>query len=311
MNTAVPTIIIPYEGPQDNDEVRDIFVYLRPESNGVLVESTLLRVIESPDKYGERVELVYLANIPGEFIVERKIVEDHYRHKIVFAQNGPELFTASMKEKFESHFGVDFDTADILGAFEALTVLGVSEEELFNIRVPFGDVLAVNCQHVKKIENRYIVNYDIPALIHKNSNTTDIAVMVFRSTQTNDEFHRMIEAMTTSLMDSGILGDPKRSGRVFHFSKGPFEQILDARGHLFREGGTPVPLAEMQFCSFLQGKGILCSEVNKILDFPIMDFRTQSGEIIEDCLYNYSQDATYEQAYTILTSAVSQYLMRP
>ena len=75
-----PTVVIPYAGTSDDLRCRDIFVYLRPETNGVLAESSLLRVIGNSSLYRERIELIYLANIPGEFIIENKIVEDHYKH---------------------------------------------------------------------------------------------------------------------------------------------------------------------------------------------------------------------------------------
>lgn len=308
MSESLPTVIIPYVGSSNSDQPRDIFVYLRPETNGILVESTLLRAIERSQQHRDAVELVYLANIPGEFIVNNGIIEDHYRYKMPFARFGGEIFTDRMKERFELYFRKSFDTARVVGAFDALDALGLSEEELFNIRVPLADVYNLNCQTVKRIQDIYVVNYDIPALIHKNSNKTDIAVMLFRSTQSNEEFHRMIEEMANSLRAGGLIGDVSRFSRAFHYTKGPFEQVLDARGHLYHPDGTHVALYDMQFCSFLRTKGILCSEVDKTLDNPIMEFRTDDGEKREECLFIRSQDASYEEAYEILASAVSQYL---
>ncbi len=296
MNDSLPTVIIPYVGSTDSDQPRDIFVYLRPETNGVLVESTLLQVVEGSKQYRDKVELVYLANIPGEFIVNNGIIENRNRYKMPFAREGGALFTDRMKERFERYFLDSFSESRVVGAFDALDMLDLDEEELFNIRVPLAHVFNVNCQTVKKIQDIYVVNYDIPALIHKNSNKTDIAVMLFRSTQSNSEFHQMIEEMATSLREGGILGDVSRIGRAFHYTKGPFEQILDARGHLYNPDGSHVSLYHMQFCSFLRAKGILCSEVDKTLDNPIMEFRADNGEIREECLYIYSQDASYQEA---------------
>jgi hypothetical protein len=302
-----PTIVIPYTGTSDDHTCRDIFVYLRPETNGVLAESSLLRVIENSSLYRECIELIYLANIPGEFIIENEIVEDHYRHKMPFARHGGSLFTENMQNQFERYFLDTFDAGKVIGAFEALEVLNLTEEELFQIRVPAAKVLNLNCQVVKKIDDIYIVNYDIPALLHKNSNSTDIAVMLFRSTLENPEFHNMIEKMEESLKNAGILPSGVPSGRAFHYSRGPFEQILDARGHLYSEDGVHVSLSDMQFCSFLRSKGILCDEVERILDNPIMEF-PKGGGIVEECLYAYTQDASYQTAYEILASSVSQFV---
>ena len=302
-----PTIIIPYPGPSSDTSCREIFVYLRPETNGVLTESTILRVVEGTPKYRAGIELAYLANIPGEFIQENNVVENHYRHKMVFTNFGGSVFTSQMIERFERYFGCTFSTSRVLGAFDALDELDFTEEELFDYWVDESDVLQVNCQTIKKIYDIFVVNYDIPALIHKNSNRTDIAVMVFRSTLSSREFHSMIGEMGESLRDAGILTEGRPIRRVFHYSRGPFEQVLDARGHLYTENGSHVPLNEMQFCSFLQRKGIFCPEIEKILDNPIMEFRTDSGETREECLFVYTEDATYEEAYQILISATSQY----
>ena len=303
-----PTVIVPYMGTSNDPACRDIFVYLRPETNGVAAESSLLQVIENSPHYRECVQLIYLANLPGEFIRENRIVEDHYKHKMPFARYGGSLFTENMRLQFESFFSDRFDERKVIGAFNALETLKITEEKLFQIRVPAEHVLYLNCQIVKKIDDIYVVNYDIPALLHKNSNTTDIAVMLFRSTLDTHEFHRMIGEMGLSLKKNGIIPSEDAVGRAFHFSRGPFEQVLDARGHLYSEEGRHIPLYDMQFCSFLRSKGIFCDEIDKVLDNPIMVFKSSSGEFEEGCLYAFTEDASYQRAYEILISAVSQYL---
>ena len=305
-----PTVIIPYAGASDDLNCRDIFVYLRPETNGILAESSLLRVIESTPLYHEHIQLIYLANIPGEFIVENNVVEDHYRYKISFARCGGRVFTENMREQFERYFLDNFDSSKVVGAFDALEMLKVTEDELFQIRVPAQHVLNLNCQIVKKIEDIYVVNYDIPALLHKSKNETDIAVMLFRSTLANAGFHRMIEEMEEALSNCGVLNTVASFRRAFHYSRGPFEQMLDARGYLYNEDGSHIPIRDLQFCSFLNSKGILWNELGRTLDNPIMTFRTDSGELIEDCIYAYTQDASYHQAYEILMSSESHYVTK-
>jgi hypothetical protein len=41
-----------------------------------------------------------------------------------------------------------------------------------------------------------------------------------------------------------------------------------------------------------------------------MEFRNDRGEIIEDCLYTHTQDASYEAAYEALVFSVSQYVTK-
>jgi hypothetical protein len=274
----------------------------------VLVESTLLQVIERNPDYREHIQLIYLANIPGAFIVKNKIVEDHYAFKLPFARSGGSIFTESMREGFERYFLDSWDAKKVIGAFDALEVLQVTEEELFRKRVQERDVLTLNCQVVKRLGDIYVVNYDIPALFHKNNYQTDIAVMLFRSMLSKADFHRMIDEMDQALSDCGVISTLGSFRQAFHYSRGPFDQLLDARGYLYAKDGTHIPLEQMQFCSFLQTKGILCKEIERTLDNPIMTFRTESGERVEECLYAYTQDTTYGQAYNILLSSESHYL---
>ena len=148
-----PTIILPYSGPDPSGLVEDIFLYLRPESNGVQVESILMKVLRNKAEYRENAELVYLANLPGDFIIQNHVIEDHYSVNYRFACRGKSLFTPFMKERFEAHFQENFDQAIILGAFEALEYLGMNAEELFSIWVPPQEMIQINDQSIKKYKN--------------------------------------------------------------------------------------------------------------------------------------------------------------
>ena len=305
----MPTVIIPYPGLGEDLHCRDYFVYLRPETNGVLVESTLLKIIERNPSYKSCISIVYLANIPGDFILDRRIVENHYSYKLPFARKGKVLFTKSMQMAFTKHFSTSFESAEIMGAFDALARLGLSEEELHGLRVPVEDVLYINCQLIKKVEDIFIVNYDIPALLHKNNAGTDIAVMVFRSTLESEVFHKMIEEMANALRKIEVLREGEAVGRAFHFSKGPFEQVLDARDYLYDAIGNTISLDQTQFCHFLLQKDIDLGLIQKVLSNPIMEFRSPSGEIIERCIFSYTEDDTYNEAYEKYISKVAQLVL--
>ncbi|HKJ86055.1 MAG TPA: hypothetical protein VKA06_08260, partial [Spirochaetia bacterium] len=157
-----PQILVPYPGPDGSGEIQDIFVYLRPETNGVLVESLLLKVIQGCSQYRSGIRLVYLANFPGQFIVDNHIVERHYAHKFFFAVHGKRAFTSRMKDVFSRRFEVQFADADVIGSFEALQVLDMTPDQLFRLWVPAEDVLHIDGQTIKRYEGRFIVNYDIP-----------------------------------------------------------------------------------------------------------------------------------------------------
>ena len=82
--------------------------------------------------------------------------------------------------KFEEHFKVNIDEANIVGAFEAIIELQISIRELFNIFVENDDFLRFYGQTVKKINNLYIVNYDLPAILGEYNDKTNVFIIVIR-----------------------------------------------------------------------------------------------------------------------------------
>ncbi|MBB6482062.1 hypothetical protein [Spirochaeta isovalerica] len=297
-----PTVIVPYGGPDSSGRVDDIFLYLRPESNGVLVESTLMTVLRGQKQYRDNAELVYLANLPGDFIMDNHVIEEHYSINYKFAAGGRKCFTPMMKKRFEEHYGVLFDDCDVVGSFDALDLLSLSEEELFSIWVPFEDILFVNGQSVKKYKDLYIINYDIPALLHKNNYATDIAVMVLRSSLSLKDFHRMIVSMEEALVSRGIMDNSKPPSRYFHFSKSPFEQILDGMGYLYTPEGDHLPLENISFTVSLLENGFSMDEIQGIMKYPIMGFE-EKGNLIEDNVFIRTRNKTFSEALQILVSA--------
>lgn len=304
-----PTVIIEYPGPSDKGDCQDVFVYLRPETNGVQVESTLLRVVRSNPDYREHMKLIYLANIPGDFIVQHKIIEHHYASKLYFTSGGKRTFTPYMRKTFEEHFRVPFEGADIIGAFEALNRFSMNYNELFQLRVPASDLLTVHEQSIKKYGGAYIINYDIPAILHKNNNKTDIAVMIFRTCLDYALVHTVIDEMGEALIKDGILDPDKPLSRVFHYSKGPFGQIRDAIGYLYRAGDQHVPLEEINFCSFLQKRNITLHQILGCVRNPIGEFVNHG--VHEDSIFEYTKDNAFKEAYEKLNAFRSQVILDP
>lgn len=297
-----PTVIIPYRGPDPTGSFNDIFLYLRPESNGILVESTLLGVIRSASEFREKAELIYLANLPGDFIMVNHVIEEHYSINYKFAAGGKSCFTPLMKARFEAHYGTPFDQCEVVGAFDALDRLELSEEELFSMWVPVEDILFLNGQSVKKYRDLYIVNYDIPALLHKNNYSTDIAVMILRSSLDRNNFHEMIARMETALVKKGIMDGDKPPSRYFHYSKSPFEQILDGMGYLYSPQGFHLPLDNISFSVNLLENGFSLREIQGIMKYPIMGFEVD-GTIVEDNVFIRTRNKTFSEALNILVSA--------
>ncbi|HUV07460.1 MAG TPA: hypothetical protein VMX75_07005 [Spirochaetia bacterium] len=304
-----PSIMIPYPGPCLDPAVQDIAIYLRPESNGVKVESTILKVIHSDPNYRKALEIIYLANLPGDFIVRNRIIEEHYALKVRFAREGKEAFTPTMRRRFEEYFSSHFETSHIVGAYEALKILRKSAKELFQIWVPEGQFTRIHQQSVKKVEGIYIVNYDIPALLQKNSWKTDVFSMIIRSFLPYVEFHRLIDSINGALKREGIITNPTLYSHVFHYSKGPFEQILDGIGYIYTSGDRHIDISQLSFFSYLLSRGCSKEEIMQSILNPITRIRTVSrpnrdARIEERHLFSYTLDNSFDEAYRKFQSRV-------
>jgi hypothetical protein len=316
-----PKVLIPYPGPCHDLPCHDVFVYLRPETNGIEVESVLLRVIHSNPEYKQHLQLRYLANIPGDFIVRRRIIEKYYVLQIYFAVHGREAFTEKMVGRFEEYFDADFESARVFGAFEALKVLNMTYNQLFQLRVPKDDMLNMNGQCIKRYRDTYIVNYDIPAILHKNNNQTDIAVMIFRTDFDYDAIHRVIRDMGASLTAAGTLDPGKPLSRMFHYSKGPFDQIRDAIGYLYSADSRHVSLKRISFSQYLLKRGVTMHQIMGAIRYPLMEFQPTEEEpdgsetlrkkglrdgLVESDIFTYTRNDSYERAYEKYVHMVSQ-----
>jgi len=305
----IPTVVIPFDSECRTELCQDVCVYLRPEANGIQVESAMMRTISTNPQYNENVKLVYLANIPGEFIAKHRIIEQHYRLKISFAKQGKRLFTAYMQREFSRYYKVPFEEAEILGAFEAMKRLHYTREGLFNLWVPAEDVFHLNGQTIKRVNELFIVNYDIPAILQKNRTSTDIAVMILRTRLGPGSIHSLMEDMVERLKVDGLLQQSEAFTRVFHFSRSPFEQILDGIGFLYKRDGTHIPLQDIQFYNYLLQQGMSRTEIHQILHYPIFGFPNGKGRLKEQTVYAASYGMDYKRAYQMLLTAKAQILL--
>ncbi len=303
-----PTIVVPFSGTCSDENCQDIFIYLRPDSNGIKVESAIMRGISGSSELRKHIELVYLANLPGDFLVKEGVVRDHYKHRIIFAKLGRKIFTPYMQKEFSRHYGAGFEEVTILGAYDALDYLKISEDELFSLWVPKEDMLLVDGQVIKKVGDIFVVNSDIPAILHKNNNKTDIAVMIFRTDYTSREFYGVIRNMTRLLVEEGILDSGSRFSHVFHYSKGPFEQILDAVGFLYDESGNHLPLENIRFYKYLLGSGFTGDQIKHALTDPIFQFRS-GDEVEEDSIFFKTKNMGYRESVRVMDEARAQILL--
>jgi hypothetical protein len=269
----------------------------------------MMRTISTNPHYSENVKLVYLANIPGEFIAKHRIIEQYYRLKISFAKQGKRLFTEYMQREFSRYYKVPFEEAEILGAFEAMKRLHYTREGLFSLWVPAEHVFHLNGQTIKRVKDLFIVNYDIPAILQKNRTSTDIAVMILRTRLGPGSIHPLMEDMVKRLIADGLLQRSEDFTRVFHFSRSPFEQILDGIGFLYKGDGTHIPLQDIEFYNYLLQQGMSRNEIHQVLHYPIFGFSNGKGGLKEQTVYAASYGMDYKSAYQMLLTAKAQILL--
>jgi hypothetical protein len=173
-----PDILIPFNKKLSLDYSCIVPVYVRPETNRVDYESVIIKSISSIGKP------VFMANYNGGVIRQKHILRNHYFYRYVFALHGknemrkyPELI-----DLFEKKFKTSYENAAIYGSFEFLkdkSLCGdMKEDDLFNIYVPFDDFLKFHGLTIKKIGDFYIVNYDIPAVMSKYTDDSNIFVLM-------------------------------------------------------------------------------------------------------------------------------------
>lgn len=298
-----PTIVVPYMELKHNEEVKDLFVYLRPETNGVRVESILFSVIHEDPLFRDGIELVYLANLPGDFVTSNRVIEQHYSLKCEFARKGRECFTPLMIKRFENWYKVKWSDVEVVSAFKALEILNISSKELFNLWVNDKDFFYVHGQSVKKVGNLYVINYDIPELLKKNSVSTDIAVMVLRSGLSNRSLTTLISRMEVALKVGGAVSPDTPPRRCFHYTKSPLEEILDGYGYLYDMNGRHIDHKSISFYSYLLDRGVDAEKIEYFVQYPIVEV-VEDGSQKEVYLYDYLMGDSYKEAYEKISRVV-------
>lgn len=292
-----PTLLVPYAGPDASGDNFDVYMYLRPETNGVLTESVIMKTIVSDIKWKEGVKLVYMANYPGDFIHTRHLIEHHYRLKIHFARNGGKTFTPGMREAFEARFHQSFNAEKVLGSFDALSRLGWDEEELFGYRVDEKDMLVALGQNIKRHKDLWIVNYDIPAILHRNTFETDIAVMIFRVALNWNDFQNLVGSMSEHLVGAGVLTAHTAPSRAFHHSKSPWEQLLDGIDFLWgvdvSDGGAE---DDISFGAYLMNSGYSRDKIKEIIRRPLVIYKDEDDNLNEGNIFEICSGMNYQQA---------------
>ena len=115
--------------------------------------------------------------------------------------------------------------------------------------------------------------------------------------------------MCSSDLEAGILSAGVPVNRIFHHSKGPFEQILDGRDYLYDRTGRNVECDDLSFARFLHSKGIETPLIRGAIMNPIVRYFTPEGKEKENVIHLYTENMTYSEAWEKFLSLNSQVII--
>ena len=230
--TAVPPTRVP---PAEGDAAAYAVVYVRPETNTVLYERAIVSGIRV---HGS---LAYLANLDASLFRRDRILERHYASQFRFAIEPREALGRypEMVHRFEEHFGVSLSRARLAGAFEALELLSMDEEQLFDTIVPEDDYLSMWGQELKRIGGLVVANPSLPAVVNRYVPGANVFVAVARCREPGPEalsalnrsiYEAVVARHETPILDGDRLGAlvwKERIRRTYHISSNHLMAMFD------------------------------------------------------------------------------------
>lgn len=305
-----PDIIIDYFNRSDLN-LPIIIIYVRPESNEVFYEKVLLKGI-SPFA-----DVVYLANLNGKIFLKYALILDHYSIQYKFAVQGKTQIIKypEMVKKFEKYFNVEFEKANIIGAFDAILNLRIKSNELFDLIVDEKDFLKFYGQTIKKIKDLYIVNSNIPALLEKYTPETNVFVIAAQLRKKNfkikeinysifEEFKKNEKAI---LVDDSILKNLKleeKIKRTYHISRNNIMATFDMMDFIFKGNGEKIRWDETPLGRIILEQKIMTEEeLFNLKETPLVYIKNKRGKkfinIVED-----AKDKTIEECVSLIRSII-------
>ncbi len=243
-------------------------VYVRPETNTVLYERAIVSGIRAHGR------LAYLANLDASLFRRDRILEHHYASQFRFALDPrAELGRyPEMVRRFEEHFRVSFPCARLAGAFEALELLSIGEEELFDTIVPAADLLPMWGQELKRIGDLVVVNPSLPAVASRYVPGANVFVAVAKCREHGTEalmaLHRTIYEAVAARRETPILDAELLEGlvwrekirRTYHISTNHLMAAFDIADLVYVDAARRLDVTETPLGRLLAARGRVSGE---------------------------------------------------
>ncbi len=264
-------------------------VYVRPETNSVLYERAIAAAIR-----GRGEQVVYLANLSGGLLQQDGVLQDHYATQLRFAEDplGELSRYPEIARRLERHFGAGVCRL-LVGAFEAASRTGSSEEELFETFVPPADFLSCFGQQFKRMGGAVVANPALPAVLKRYAAQANVFVVAVRSTEASPGFfaalNRAIYREITSradtpLVDAARLGRvpwPEKVRRTYHISRTPLMAMFDMVDFVYQADGSRLEVAETPLGRSLLAQGVLTAEkLQAIKRDPLVRLPEAAGGVL-------------------------------
>ena len=129
----------------------------------------------------------------------------------------------------------------------------------------------------------------------RNTNQTDIFAMILRCYAEYPVIHRLIVDMGRAVHSEGILSGRMPVSRAFHYSKGPFEQILDGIGYVYDSEDQHADLEDLSFFGYLRVRGFSREAILDVVHQPIRVFR-MGRDVVERNIFEHTFESSFRDA---------------
>ncbi len=306
-----PDILIEYKKNLDNFTPVTV-IYVRPESNQLSYEKAIIKGIH------QHTDIIYMANLNGILFIKDALILEHHSSQYHFAIFGkseiakyPEMVT-----KFENYFNISFEKAEVIGAFDAILKLKITQDELFKTFVKDKNFLRYYGQTIKKVKNYYIVNYDIPALIEKYNPTVNVFVVVAKLKNTDFSFSDLNQSISKEIMsdskspiiDLNInkftnLHWKEKVKRTYHFSNNHIMAMFDMMDFVFNIDGSHINFDETPLGHILLKNNIDQDILIKLKEYPIVYINQNNNKALVNII-DEANDKNIEQCTSLIKSII-------
>jgi hypothetical protein len=270
---AAPDLIVKYP-PEENGfaaggDCAYAVIYVRPETNKVLYERAIVAGIRGMGRP------IYIANLSGSLFLRDRILESHYPSQFRFASDpcGEMALYPQMIPVFERHFRVSFDRSPLIGSFDAVKLLGLGAEDLFETIVPEEDFLDSWGQEFKKISGFIVANPNLPAILKRYVPAASVFVVAVRSQAPArpDFFSALNQAIYSQIVarkETPVLDGEKLDSlvwsekirRTYHISSNHLMAMLDMADFVYLDDRRRLDIADTPLGRKLIGDGGLTRE---------------------------------------------------